>query len=97
MRERLRSRFIRMVAEGGAHYERSGKTEVAMHWYRRGIDTDNLAEELYQGLMRCYAAAGRQAEGAAVYRQLRQILSVVLGVSPSQATQALGRQILQGP
>lgn len=96
MRERLRGKFIRLVAMTAAYHEQCGEWDEAMYWYRRGIDSDNLAEEFYQGLMRCYAAEGRQAEGAAVYRQLRQILSVVLGIKPSQATEALGRQILQG-
>ena len=96
MRERLRSRFIRLVSDTGNHYEKFGDLDRAMEWFRRGIETDNLAEEFYQGLMRCYARQGRAAEGAAVYRQLRQLLSVVLGVHPSQATQALGREIMGG-
>ena len=96
MRERLRSRFIRLVSDTGNHYEKCGELDTAMEWFRRGIETDNLAEEFYQGLMRCYARQGRAAEGAAVYRQLRQVLSVVLGVRPSQATQALGREIMGG-
>ena len=96
MRERLRSRFIRLVSDTGNHYEKCGDLDRAMEWFRRGIETDNLAEEFYQGLMRCYARQGRAAEGAAVYRQLRQLLSVVLGVRPSQATQTLGREIMGG-
>jgi len=96
MRERLRSRFIKLVSDTGAHHERNGDLGRAMEWYRRGIETDNLAEEFYQGLMRCYSLQGRRAEGAAVYRQLRQLLSVVLGVGPSPTTQALSRDILDG-
>ena len=97
LRERLRARFIRLISEAGAHFESMDEFDRAVECYRRGIETDNLAEEFYQGLMRCYGRQGRKAEGAAVYRQLRQMLSVVLGVGPSQATQALGREILGGP
>jgi LuxR family maltose regulon positive regulatory protein len=96
LRARLRARFIRLISEIGAHFESRGEFDRAVECYRRGIETDNLAEEFYQGLMRCYGRQGRKAEGAAVYRQLRQILSVVLGVGPSQATQTLGREILGG-
>ncbi|HEX7954562.1 MAG TPA: BTAD domain-containing putative transcriptional regulator [Burkholderiales bacterium] len=94
MRERLRTRFIGLVAEMATHYEKTGETNKALEWFRRGIEADNLAEEFYQGLMRCYVQQGRKAEGAAVYRQLKQLLSVVLGVAPAQATQNLARQIL---
>ena len=96
IRERLRARFVRLVLETSVHWERAGDLERAMIWFRRGIETDNLAEEFYQGLMRCYASQGRLAEGATVYRQLKQILSVVLGVAPSPVTQALGRQVMGG-
>jgi DNA-binding SARP family transcriptional activator len=95
-RERLRARFINLVSRTGAHYEISDDLERAIGWYRRGIEADNLAEEFYQGLMRCLARQGRNAESAAIYRQLRQILSVVLGVAPSPVTQSLGQRLLDG-
>jgi DNA-binding SARP family transcriptional activator len=50
-----------------------------------------LAEEFYQGVMRCHAATGRIAEGIAVYRRLRQTLSVVLGLKPSTRTEKLAQ------
>jgi pentatricopeptide repeat protein len=95
MRERLRNRFHRLVSSTGSHYEQSGDFAAAMELFRRGIEDDNLAEEFYQGLMRCLAAEGRHAEAIAVYRQLRQILSVVLGSMPSAATQAMNRKMLE--
>jgi DNA-binding SARP family transcriptional activator len=45
--------------------------------------------------MRCYRGLGRHAEGLSAYRRLRQTLSVVLGIAPSEHTQALARA-LQG-
>jgi pentatricopeptide repeat protein len=64
-----------------------------MDCYARGLDADDLAESFYQGLMRCHAAQGRIAEGIAVFRRLRQTLSVVLGVAPSTASEALVRRL----
>jgi DNA-binding SARP family transcriptional activator len=93
-RERQRSRFIKLVSDTGTHYEKAGDLDGAMEWFRRGIEADNLAEEFYQGMMRCYSRQERRAEGAAIYRQLKQLLSVLLGVAPSPATQALGRELL---
>ena len=46
-------------------------------------------ESFYQGVIRCYAHTGRRAEALSTYRRLRQTLSVVLGIEPSAATQAL--------
>jgi DNA-binding SARP family transcriptional activator len=43
--------------------------------------------------MRCYVRLGRQAEAAAVFRRLRERLSVTLGLAPSAASAALFEQI----
>jgi ATP/maltotriose-dependent transcriptional regulator MalT/DNA-binding SARP family transcriptional activator len=93
-RERLRTRFVRLVDETGQKHESAGSLEEAMSCYSRGIEVDPLAESLYQGMMRCLARQNRLAEGAAVYRQLRQTLSVVLGVAPSPQSERLGRALL---
>jgi LuxR family maltose regulon positive regulatory protein len=43
--------------------------------------------------MRCYAHLKCNAEGMAVYRRLRQILSVTLGISPSADSETLFRAL----
>jgi tetratricopeptide (TPR) repeat protein len=53
-----------------------------------------LAEPLYQGLMRCYAALNRHAEARSAYRRLRQTLSVTLGIAPSSDSESLARTLL---
>lgn len=88
-RERLRAKFIRHSAQLGAHWSQSGELELAVNCYLRGLEADDLAEELYQGLMRCYQQMNRRAEALAVYRRMRQTLSVILGVKPSPASEAL--------
>jgi DNA-binding SARP family transcriptional activator len=88
MRERLRSRYLSTVGRLGDHWVRSGKWEKARVCYYRGIDVDNLAEEFYQSLMRCYLADGRKAEALAVYDRLENTLSS-LGVEPSPKTRYL--------
>jgi LuxR family maltose regulon positive regulatory protein len=94
-RLKLRDQLARLVSALGRQFEATGDWEAALACYRRGIDADELAEEFYQGVMRCHAAAGRTAEGIATFRRLRQTLSVVLGVKPSakseQLMQLLGR------
>ena len=88
MRERLRSRYLATVGRLGAHWMRAGEWEKARVCYQGGVDVDNLAEEFYQSLMRCYLADGRKAEALAVYDRLGKIFSS-LGVEPSPKTRNL--------
>jgi DNA-binding SARP family transcriptional activator len=94
-RESLRSRFTRLVEDVGAAAEAQCAWEEAIAWYRRGLEADELAETFHQGLMRCYRALGRNAEGMAAYRRLRQTLSVTLGIAPSEQSQALAKSLKQ--
>lgn len=89
MRERLRSMFVRHSAELGRLHEEAGRWDKAIACYQRCLETDELGEEFYQGLMRCYGHLGRRAEGVSVYRRLRHTLSVVLGIAVSPASEEL--------
>jgi DNA-binding SARP family transcriptional activator len=95
LRERLRAKFIHHVARLANKRADSGNFEAALKLYQRGLEADDLAEEFYQGVMRCYRSLDRHAEALAVYRRLRQTLSITLGIPPSPASQALFRA-LQG-
>jgi LuxR family maltose regulon positive regulatory protein len=94
-RLQLRDTFLRLVERVAQPLEASD-TDAAERLYLRGIDAEPLAERLYQGLMRCHALRGRKAEVAAVFRRLRQTLSVVLGIAPSEESERLRRQIVEG-
>lgn len=94
MRERLRGRFLRHVARVARQLEQVGDLIAAISVYQKGIDTDDLAEELYQGLMRCHMQLGRRAEAMTVYRRLRQTLSVTLGIPPSSQSEQLFRLLV---
>jgi len=93
LRERLRARFVRYLRHRAARLETDGAWAHAAELYTRGIETDDLAEEVYQGLMRCCRALGRPAEGLAAYRRLRLMLSVVLGIAPTPDSDALYRAL----
>jgi LuxR family transcriptional regulator, maltose regulon positive regulatory protein len=92
-RERLRGKFTRLVETVGARLEAAGEWEQAIDCYRRGLAADELGESFYQGLMRCYRALGRSAEAMSEYRRMRHLLSVVLGIAPSTASQSLARTL----
>ncbi len=93
MRERLRGKFVRHISRIGRQLEDGGSCAAAADYYHRGIEADDLAEEFYQGLMRSYARMDRHAEAMAVYRRLRQALSVQLGIPPSPASERLFRSL----
>jgi two-component SAPR family response regulator len=93
-RERLRTRFLRCLADCGKHLEEAGEWEAALSCYRKGLEVDELAEEFYRGLMGCYARLGRKAEAISVYKRCRKALSCNLGIDPSRGTEALYRSLV---
>jgi len=92
-REKLRSGFLRAVAHLGQCYEDSERWEEAVSCYGKGIEADDLAEELYRRLMVCHIRQGRKAEALSVYRRCRKTLSSVLGVDPSAETRAIAASL----
>ena len=96
MRERLRSKYIHCLIELGHYQERLGSWDKAILCYQKGIEVDDLVETFYQRLMVCLVETGKKPEAMAVYRQCRQILSVVLGLEPMDETQALYQSIRSG-
>ena len=92
-RERLRAKFVRLVESVAQVDEAAGHWEKAMAHYLKGLEADDLVEAFHLGLMRCYRALGRPAEAMTTYRRLRQTLSVVLGIAPSPAAEALAQEL----
>jgi len=82
-RERLRSKFIRYLGWLGSYCEECGDLGKALEHYKKGIETNNLAEDFYQCMMLCYKKLGRRAEALDVYKRLKKTLSETLDVEPS--------------
>jgi len=96
-RERLRRKFVLAIGQWAQTCELSGDPISAIRFYLRGIDADELEEEFYRGLMRCHMRLGRRAEAMSIFRQLRQTLSVTLGIGPSSESTALFESLRNGP
>lgn len=92
-RGRLGQRVLSALAAAGREHEQRGDASGALALWQRGQEVDDLAEEMYQGAMRCLAQLDRRAEAMAVYRRLRQLLSVTLGVAPSAESERLFRSL----
>jgi DNA-binding SARP family transcriptional activator len=95
-RDALRARVVRTLMRLGERLEREQDYQTAIDVYRRGLEADNLAESLHRGLMRALAASGERAEALNAFRRCRELLSIVLGIKPSQETERLHRQIVTG-
>jgi DNA-binding SARP family transcriptional activator len=95
-RERLRAKFVHSLVALGKHLERKSLFDEAIVWYHKGLDADPIVESFYQGLMRCYAGLDRRTESIAVYRRLRQTLSITLGIPPSSTTEKLYQTVRDG-
>jgi LuxR family maltose regulon positive regulatory protein len=95
-REGLRSRFIRVVSALGMLREEAGEWDRAAACFQRAIETDDLAEEFYQHLMRCHIALGRSAEAASTYHRCRAALLRAFGLAPSPLTEELYATLRNG-
>jgi LuxR family maltose regulon positive regulatory protein len=92
-REKMRSIFLRAVAHLGRCYEEGEQWDEAVSCYRKGLETDELAEELYRRLMVCHIRRGQEVEAISVYRRCSKMLSSVLGVDPSAETRAIAESL----
>jgi len=88
-RERLRSRFLRLVEQRGTAFEKYHEFEEAILLYRKGLEVDPLVEQFYQRLMICYKAQGRTGEAVAVFQRCKKILGCMLGIEPSIETKRI--------
>lgn len=96
-RERLRSRFCRLVQLTGRHYEVLKKWHKAVALYEKGIEADEFREELYSSLMGCHTHLGRYGEAAAVYRRCRKMLNEHFGAEPSADMKAAYEKLSPSP
>jgi DNA-binding SARP family transcriptional activator len=94
LRERLRSRFVRVVADVGRHWQQHGEPERALALYERALEADDQSESIYRHLMLCHAELGRRAEAAEAYSRCRKTLAARLGVEPSPETRAIYESLL---
>ncbi len=89
LRERLRSKLLHYLMDAGRSWEQVGNPDRAIRCYRKGLELEPLAEELYQHLIQCYRNNQRMAEALATFRRCKQVLAEQLQIAPSPATLGL--------
>ncbi len=88
-RERLRSKFLRLVTKTGEQYEQAGEWKKASVCFERGLEKDAVCEEFYHHLMLCHNALGHRAEAVNTYQRCRAVLHDRLGLEPSPRTEEI--------
>ena len=92
-RDRLQAKLVRAVLAAGDVLERSGEWARARSLYERTLEVDNLAEAIYRRLMVCLREEGNPSGALTAYRRCRELLSIVLGRSPSAETEAVRQSL----
>lgn len=92
-RDRLRARFLRQLSAIALLHEEHERFEKAGEIYRRILEQDVLAEDIYRRVIRCYLKQGLRAEAFEAYRRCRDNLSIILGIRPSVETEALAAEL----
>jgi LuxR family transcriptional regulator, maltose regulon positive regulatory protein len=88
-REKLRDSFNRLVCAQAAAFESRQEYQQALNWYAHGLETDDLVEAMYQGIMRCQMQLERSADALATFQRLRRTLAAKLRALPSPESAAL--------
>ena len=94
IKNRLAGHFQRFVFRLGEYWESRQQWRRAFELYARAVELDPLAESFYRRQMICLQAEGQRAEAMEVFRRCRQALSVMLGVAPTDETNAVYRQLV---
>ena len=92
-RDRYRNAFVRAVRTLANYWNDRDDVARAIPLLEAAITRDPLAEALYQVLIGAYVKENQPAEAMRVYRQCRQMLSVLIGASPSPQTEKLRMSI----
>ena len=88
-RERLRSKFLRLITKSGEEYERQREWKKAVECFEHGLEQDAVCEEFYQRLMICHSKLGHGSEVVKTYHRCRAALRDRLRLEPSTKTEEI--------
>jgi DNA-binding SARP family transcriptional activator len=77
----------------GNHLQQTGFWDHAVEYYLKGLEIDDLEEELYQNLMICYQKLGHQAKAIEIYQRCQTTMLSILGIEPSSKTRNIYNSI----
>ena len=92
-RAALKDRYLAVLMEMAGLLERKGDLNEAARYCGIVIQTDPLAEQAHQQLMRLLQRQGRRSAALKVYRDLVKIVAAELDTTPDPATTAIYHEI----
>ncbi|KPV52382.1 hypothetical protein SE17_15845 [Kouleothrix aurantiaca] len=96
-RERLRARFVTLLAEVAELLYRAGEYSTALEYLWRLLTRDPYREDAHRLMMRCYVRRGERAAALHQYQVCADLLRVEFEITPEAATIALYQRILHDP
>jgi len=86
LREKLKSKFLRVIKLFGNFYVKADNYKEAIALYQKALEVDPLLENCYRQIMLCYLALGKKSEAVNTYRSCARIMKSSLGVEPGKET-----------
>jgi DNA-binding SARP family transcriptional activator len=95
--ERLRSRYLMVLAQLAEHYFLTGDYITALDYLWRLLKRDPYREDAHRLVMRCHVRLGQRAAALHHYEICVDILHAAFDAAPEAATVALFEQIRREP
>jgi len=96
IREELKTLQLRLLVELSEICEKGDDCQKAVGLLVQVVQADPLREDAHRAIMRLHARNGRRTEAIRQYQACLDVLQRELGIAPSEETEALYRQILEG-
>jgi DNA-binding SARP family transcriptional activator len=96
-REHLRELRRRACEAEADRLEREEQPRAALEWNLRVLEEEPTCESAWRRAMRLHRALGDRASALRAYDRCRAVLERELGTPPMEETQALARELEQGP
>lgn len=96
-RERLRARYLSLLAFLGMHALITGDHAASLAYARRMLAHDPCREDAHRLVMRCHVRLGERAQALHQFRVCGDVLRSMFGVEPEPATVALFDMVRRDP
>ncbi|WP_420266953.1 AfsR/SARP family transcriptional regulator [Candidatus Magnetominusculus dajiuhuensis] len=92
-REHLKDMFVNLCCNAGTYYRGINKWDKAIDVYKKAIETDNLRETCYRGMIDCCLKANLNGEALCAYNKCKHVFNTMFDIDPSEETRSLIRTI----
>ena len=96
-RERLRARYLSVLASLAAGAHAAGDDAACLAYAQRLLQHDPYREDAHRLLMRCHVRRGERAQALHQYHVCGDLLRAAFGAKPEPATVALFEQVRRDP